>query len=414
MESRATSEYELNSEGQLLPLPEVIEGIEQFLKATEPRRPQNDATMAQYLANYLRRHRLGVLYKPDVGDEYQRISRRTYLFNRAALVFGTRERFRRFMEEVQEGFSGTDVAALEQYGGELLRIAGTVRVVAPPGERVDELGSKSRFNLTGGPSAQSELLFVAKTSKRDGLATLGSNWRQRFWSKVDQRSKYATALAALDLTGARPFEQELGGKIERVSESTLEVTLYGAKQSSTTGIPLRTFRFEFSQELKHREAQVAKRETSGRPSSVWVRPPVLLLADLVPEVGKVQTWTCKRKGLASAVGSVGLRAFPRHKYKISPISFRHEFATDLKNSDMIRVEAAAAMSHRSTATLDTYGRTLSRSRGRRVLPKVVSDVSMIRTNTNAAPKWSEVRAKSAAKSVDAKREPARKLGPRST
>lgn len=408
METEATPRFEEDWAGAQSPLPEICQAIADFLEESEPARLQSEKTMAKYLANYSRRHRLRVLYRPDLSDEMAPIRRKTYLFNRAALIFGTRERLKRFIEEIQGGFSTTDECEWQRTGGVLLRAIATVRAVAPPGDRVDEPNSKSRFNLVGPSPTVEKKAFLPKTSKRDGLATLGAYWREEFWSNVDQRDKYATQLATLDLTGARPNDQALGGHVKRIDHSTIEVTIKGSKQSSTTGIPERTFRFDLSRALALRELQFAS-PTSGKDgSSPWVRPPVLLLADLVPSVGDVETWTCNLKGLASAVSHVGKRTFPRHGYKVSPLSFRHEFATDLKSGGVDPVEAAAAMSHRSTSTLHGYGRTVPKRRGRRVLPKVVSDTSMVRRTSKPAPIWVDVRSQSAANTNDAKKSRKRK------
>ena len=408
METEATPQFEEDWDGAQPPLPEICQAIEDFLEESEPARLQSEKTMAKYLANYSRRHRLRVLYRPDLSDEMAPIRRRTYLFNRAALIFGTRERLKRFIEEIQGGFSTTDECEWQRTGGVLLRAIATVRAVAPPGDRVDEPNSRSRYSLAGPTSTVEKKAFLAKTSKRKGLTSLGQSWREKFWSNVDQRGRYATQLATLDLTGARPNDQALGGRVKRIDHSTIEVNIKGSKPSSTTGIPERTFRFDLSQELALRELQSVRPASRRKQSPPWVRPPVLLLADLVPLVGAVAEWGCNLKGLASAVSRVGKQTFPRHGYKVSPLSFRHEFATDLKSAGTDPVEAAAAMSHRSTSSLYNYGYTLPTRRGRRVVPKVVSDTSMVRKTSKPAPSWVDVRSQSAANNDDAKKSRKRK------
>lgn len=381
---------------QPLSLPEIVERIALFLRQTEPTRARTEGTRAKYLRNYARRLQLGVLYTPCVGELHQKISRNSFMFNRAALQFGLREQLLEFVEQAQVDSFGVGSEQLFEDGQHWLQAIANAAVVAPPGVRVDELHSKSRFKFGDPSSSKLTVAFTAKSSKRNGLASLGPRWREVFWENVDQDSKYATQMATLDLTGARPNDQVLGGRIKRVDRSTIEVTVFSSKRTSTTGIPFRTFRFDLSQDLELRDAHLTRQAASNQRAIRWVRPPVLLLADLAPESGDVQSWTGSAKGLAAAVNIVGKRTFPRHEYRVSPTSFRHELATDLKSSGMDRVEAAAAMSHRSTSTLDNYGRTVSGSRGRRVLPKIVSDTSMIRNTTNRAPQWSSVRERSAA------------------
>ena len=381
----------------LMSLPEVTERIAHFLKQTAPKRDISKGTVAKYWANYTGREKLGLLYKPSVGEHHQKIRRNSFNFNRAALWFGLRERLQAYMDQVRDDLFEVGADQLEVDGRQWLQVITTVVEVAPPGERIDEVHSKSRFKFNNSSASESKLSFLKKTSKRDGLADLGADWREMFWQNVDQRSKYATQMATLDLTGARPNDQSLGGEVKRVSQSTIEVTVRGSKNSATTGIPLRTFQFDLTLDLALRAKHVACQATSSQGRSRWVRPPLLLLADLVPKVGDVKSWKSSAKGLASAVTAVDERTFPRHEYKISPTSFRHQMATDLKSSQMDRTEAAAAMSHKSTSTLDHYGRTLAKGRVRRVLPKIVSDISMVRNTTTPAPKWPSVRGKSAAK-----------------
>jgi integrase len=398
MESREKPDVAETADQQgPMSLAEVTERIAHFLDQTEPKRAISKGTSTKYRANYKSREQLGVLDKPSVGERRQKISRNSFRFNCAALRFGLRERLQGFMEQVRDDLFGVGEEQLEIDGRHWLQAIATVVDVAPPGERIDEVHSKSRFKFNDSPPSEAQVSFLKKSSKRDGLAALGPHWREEFWQKVDQGLKYATQMATLDLTGARPHDQALGGKVMRVSQSIIEVTVCGSKNSQTTGIPLRTFQFDISRELRLRDEHRSLQAASRQGTSKWVRPPVLLLADLVPTVGNVHSWNCNRKGLASAVSAVGKRAFPRHGYNVSPTSFRHEMATDLKTSGMDRIEASAAMSHRSTSTLGHYGRTVAKGRVRRVLPRIVSDISMVRNTTTPAPKWPNVRAKSAAK-----------------
>ena len=184
----------------LMSLPEVTERIAHFLKQTAPKRDISKGTVAKYWANYTGREKLGLLYKPSVGEHHQKIRRNSFNFNRAALWFGLRERLQAYMDQVRDDLFEVGADQLEFDGRQWLQVITTVVEVAPPGERIDEVHSKSRFKFNNSSASESKLSFLKKTSKRDGLADLGADWREIFWQNVDQRSKYATQMATLDLT----------------------------------------------------------------------------------------------------------------------------------------------------------------------------------------------------------------------
>jgi hypothetical protein len=263
--------------------------------------------------------------------------------------------------------------------------------VAPPGVRIGDpnapsLSSNGRAKTVPAVLVKRPPKFTAASSKRIGLAGLGSAWRAIFWREVKPASRYCTHIAALTLTGARSVEFGKGIRVRFVpshSGGQLVFTIRGAKRSTTTGLAWRRIAVDVQAALNdpNRAAAVAH-----------------LIAQLQRETRQRMDLHCTAKALNAAVSAVGIKAFPRHAYKVSPYSFRHQLATDIKEADIDKVEVARILSHASTRTADHYGYA-SRSRGALMRPKSLPIQSggvrgKVRIKHSAPPNWPSVRSRS--------------------
>lgn len=328
-------------------LTQSIVGLQSFLQKTTPARSPSAKTQGKYLQNY-RFRRDHDLLDPMLTLKGEAPAKRTYLFNRAALVFSARYFIERWLELFKCDLLPNSVDEIADEASRWHDLVKFVLEKAPPGERIDKPNSRSQFASTDSTPPQSTHVFKKKNSKRIGMSSLPETWRNTIATLARPRDKYADHLAILQLTGARPAEFANGVDVKRV-RGALEFTLHGAKVSDTTGI-------------ENRVLQVICSTLSARR-----------LARKLKIDGPSKTWICKEKALYAYVSALGKKAFPRHSYKISPYTYRHAFASDQKSAEVDRGQMAASMGHRSTRTSGAYGRKKTK---RQVKPTNVTVVKI--------------------------------------
>jgi integrase len=171
-------------------------------------------------------------------------------------------------------------------------------------------------------------------TKRDGLSSLPRDWRQRLWHRVPKRAVYRDAIAVLSVAGVRPIEVTNGVAVRLAEDGrTLIFRINGAKVTETKGQPIRVIRSACTRpEADHLRALCAKAN-----GTVTIRP------------------ACSPERLCDSVSHYGAKTFPRHTYKVSPYSFRHQLAADLKTEEADREWIAAVLGHASTRTASGYG-----------------------------------------------------------
>lgn len=179
-------------------------------------------------------------------------------------------------------------------------------------------------------------------AKRKGIGTLPPNWRADFWMKFPENSPHRLALALLSTTGCRPSELVKGVQVELDEQSNLKVTIKGTK----------THDGRFGQEYRQLTILVESKEA------------IFLQKSVVANVGTLHVAIKSPKALSEAVRRHSKKLWPRRKYVVSPYSFRHQFAADLKN-DLYPEEIAMAMGHSVCKTQQHYG---TRNQGRSGIP----------------------------------------------
>lgn len=189
---------------------------------------------------------------------------------------------------------------------------------------------------------------AAKGSKRDGMSRLPKDWRQRIFAAVQDRKKtkpgrLAEAVALLWATGCRPAELEAGIQYT-VKEGVLVIRIQGAKVGKIDNGEV-----EADRGMEWRILAVNPKIHEGAQ----------YLYDKVLRERKPQTFKYNKNSIRSRVNELGREITSRLKDppSISPYSFRHAMASDLKSYDgMSDVARAKVMGHLSVESLESYGR----------------------------------------------------------
>lgn len=184
-----------------------------------------------------------------------------------------------------------------------------------------------------------------KKSKRPSLRGVGPKFREELIG-ISSQSKYADAIRVMAICGCRPSEMENGVILKR-QINTITIEIKGAKCSS---------------------------RTSGGQSSR-----ILTFDSNHPLIGSIRegTYQAKAHAIGDAISHFGKTIGKNKNNPISAYSLRHAVASDFKASNLSKEEIAAALGHRSTATMSFYG-TNRRSSGMLALLSVTA-ASPVRT-----------------------------------
>lgn len=347
-------------------LADLLQKIIDFAKLTTRDLPLATDTHKKYLMNFRDRKARGLL-DPVSTTDGNMPTRNGYYFNRAALSYAAsfyiQEWLERYSAGMVEGESGEIFDEIKSWA----QLVDFVIVHALPGQRIDLPNSRSKFLTEAPPKSDGPpMAFRKGTSKRLGMHKLPALWPRMMAAQIKPSHACADHLTILEMTGARPVEFSNGIRVRRV-RGALEFTLIGAKFSDTTG-------------LKERVLTVPIRTQTARS----------LARKLVLD-GPEHVWTCKEKALAAYITALQKKVFPRHSYKISPYSYRHALASDLKSTGAGSVDIAAALGHRSTRTASAYGRKRIRDKVRPGPLKAVRVVGDIRTTHSIKPEFTSLR-----------------------
>lgn len=196
---------------------------------------------------------------------------------------------------------------------------------------------------------------------------LPKDWRARIFETVQARKKtkpgkLPEAVAALWCTGCRPAELEAGVTYMRL-DGNLVMRIKGAK----TGV------------IDNGET-IADRGIEWRALVIdpALHPGARYLYDLAgPEDKTPRKISYDKNSIRSRVNELGREVVSKLKDppSISPYSFRHAFASDLKSCDQLTdVQRSQAMGHLSVESLESYGRRRRGGGGVSPMKKVTSAV----------------------------------------
>ncbi len=184
--------------------------------------------------------------------------------------------------------------------------------------------------------AQQEYRHTApapRRSKSASLKGLPPDWPELFLAEAGkQRGAYLPRITALILTGCRPAELLAGITVQAVGTDAVRFVIPCAK----AGVG----RLRSVTILQGDRYYEAAKELAAAHSAI----------DLG---GKKPS---RKNRLGDKVQTIGHRAFPRRKEGISPYSFRHVFASDLKAGGYSDTAIAQALGHANVRTKSRYGR----------------------------------------------------------
>lgn len=199
-----------------------------------------------------------------------------------------------------------------------------------------ELLDKGCWFITYLELAQQEYRLTApapRRSKSSSLRGLPPDWPELYLAEASKRrGAYWPRITALVLTGCRPAELLEGIKVQTIGTDAVQFIIPCAKIGA------------------------------GRVRSITIVP-----GDRYYEAAKAlaaehQTidlggeHPSRKNRLSDKVRIIGYRALPRRKEGISPYSFRHAFASDLKAGGYSDMAIAQALGHANVRTKSRYGR----------------------------------------------------------
>lgn len=189
----------------------------------------------------------------------------------------------------------------------------------------------------------------AEGGKRTGQGRLPKDWRGKLFATVQGRKqtkpgKLPEAVAALWVTGCRPAELEAGIVYMR-DKGRLVISIRGAKH----GV--------IDNGIVKAERGIASRVIAIDPS---LHPGAQYLYDLAgPDDKQPRELSYNKNSIRSRINEAGREVLAKLKDapSLSPYSFRHAMASDLRSCDTINdVQRAQMMGHLSVESLESYGR----------------------------------------------------------
>lgn len=249
-------------------------------------------------------------------------TRRSYYVYRAALNYVVPGLIRERLQAADRAFKAKAGTDWWDQVLTLRRLLGLLQQYSPDPERE---------NLTQGIRSPIPIPRGKSRSKRSGLKTLPDDWRTTFWAGVPDNSMYRAAIAISILTGVRPAELVSGVKVARGRGNTLVVTIRGAK----------------TQGGKYGQAARQLTIASDTPMAQYLRR----------QIGDAEAKTVKVRDarlFGNQVSAYSRKCWPKREAHVSPYTFRHQFAADLKaagDPDAVSL----ALGHAVADTAQHYG-----------------------------------------------------------
>ena len=172
-------------------------------------------------------------------------------------------------------------------------------------------------------------LIKRRETKRVDLWKLPVDWRETMISRLPT---YREAAAVAAISGCRPSELAHGVQVS-VADGVLKILISGAKISEISGQEWRELCFKL-------------------PST---NPLAMILGRIaLQKQGEIVVKIDSAKAFSGAVREAGKRAFPQFSHTITPYSFRHQVASDLKAADL-GDQISQALGHSAEKTRGSYG-----------------------------------------------------------
>lgn len=183
-----------------------------------PERAVSEATKQQYAKDFkLMLERGNGQFHPEEGTQ----SKRTFYRRRAAATFCCQQLLGWGLAEQDKAQKAGDWGKVGQHVRSLEFALSILERFPPQKTSGDALKAGAVCPLEA-PKP--------RRSKRQGLAHLPADWRQRMWEIIPSASKYRAAIAVLQLAGARPSELERGVEVFAEYDGSLRVAIHGTKR----------------------------------------------------------------------------------------------------------------------------------------------------------------------------------------
>lgn len=202
-------------------------------------------------------------------------------------------------------------------------------------------------------------------SKR-AISKLNKDFREKICDyAVNNGLKCAPALILLKLTGCRPNELKKGVRISITDDNCFRFIILGSKLNlkQNRGISQRVIKIKLDEVDKYKsflENYVKSTAENGKSTTINIT---------------------SEKSFSGYISKISKRLWPRKTYHASAYSFRHQAASDLKNSGMDEVEIAQFMGHASTRSQGSYGRKRRSGKGEEPAQNLANDIVELRTSS---------------------------------
>ncbi|EFK2757213.1 site-specific integrase [Escherichia coli] len=182
------------------------------------------------------------------------------------------------------------------------------------------------------------------------ISKLDNEYREKIADyAISKNLKCKNAILVLKATGCRPNELKNGVKVKLSDDlKNIEFTIIGSKLNSKMkrGIRMRKISVSLYKNNEFNE---------------YLKP---LIEDInTSENSMIRVSISSENAFSGYISKISKRLWPRKTYHASAYSFRHSFATDLKNSGVNNIEIAKSMGHASTRSQLSYGRKRRNSSG---------------------------------------------------
>lgn len=246
----------------------------------------------------------------------------SFEFRRAAVVHDARSAIKTGLRDLDKARRAGDLDRAADAFNRVRSGLETLRRHPPStGSRAADLQRESAYR---GPSRSDR-----SNGKRDSLASLPGDWRDRV--QLEARSHDKAAIAAMSLTGCRPTEVK-GIKV-RQDDVRITLEIRGAKFDEDRGVKSRVIQIEKSE---------LEQTAAGRDLADWL--------------GNRECRTVSHQGTVEAFRERVARACDRAGCEqATAYSFRHAEARDLKTEGVGREEIARRLGHRSDRSQSVYG-----------------------------------------------------------
>lgn len=168
-----------------------------------------------------------------------------------------------------------------------------------------------------------------RVSKKQSLAGLPDNWRQKLASRLP---KYRLPFLVAAASGCRPDELHNGVRLS-TKDGKIRIFIHGSKVTATSGQPDRTVLLVIDKTHGSISRQLYEAIESG-----------------VDEV-KIDS----AKLFSGAIRDAARREWKSKKIDLSAYSLRHQFSADLKGAEFSAEQIAVLLGHVTTKTASYYG-----------------------------------------------------------